>query len=351
MAQREVRIALYLNQFFGQIGGEEAAGASPRILEDAAGPGRALTAMLEPGEKLVCTAVCGDNHFAENPEQVAREVVDLLRPYKPDLLLAGPAFNAGRYGTACGALCQAVQASLGIPAVTAMYRENPAVELYRREVLILWAGDNARLMRESLSRMLAVGRKLLAGEPLRRPHEDRYYRQGRLVPEVEAEPSAVRAVDMLMAKLRGEPYYSEVQLPVFRPPEPPPPVADIKQATIALVTDGGLVPLGNPDNIEGYASTRWGAYSVEGRDSLEPAEYEISHGGYDPRYVLSDPHRLVGLDVARELEREGAFGRLHPAIVSTGGLSNPVENSKRLGREMAAYLKESGVDAVILTST
>jgi glycine reductase len=156
---------------------------------------------------------------------------------------------------------------------------------------------------------------------------------------------------MLLAKVHGEPYHSEVQLPVFRPPEPPAPVPDLKQATIALVTDGGLVPRGNPDGIEGRASTRWGVYSVEGVDGLHAEDYEISHGGYDPRYVLADPHRLVGLDVARELEQEGRFGRLHTAFLSTGGLANPVENSRRLGREMAAYLKEAGVDGVILTST
>lgn len=351
MAESKVRIALYLNQFFGQIGGEEAAGAPPRILEEPVGPARALVGLLAPSETLVCTLVCGDNYFAEDPERVAREAVDLVRAYKPDLLLAGPAFNAGRYGTACGALCQAAQRELGVKAVTAMYAENPAVELYRREVLILRAGENARLMRQTLERMLSAGRKLVARQPLGKPHEDGYYPQGRLVPRVEALPAAARAVDMLMAKLAGKPYHTEVQLPAFSPVQPPPPVADLKHATIALLTDGGLVPLGNPDGIEGYASTKWGAYSVDGVDRLDPAAYEISHGGYDPRYILSDPHRLVGLDVARELEREGAFGRLHPAIVSTGGLANPVDNSKRLGREMAAYLREAGVDAVILTST
>jgi len=351
MVRQQIRIALYLNQFFGQVGGEEAAGSPPRILEEPVGPGRALVGLLEPSEALVCTAVCGDNYFAEDPERAAREIVELLRPYAPALLLAGPAFNAGRYGTACGALCEAVQSALSCEAVTAMHAENPAVELYRRSVLILKAGENARLMRETLARMLRIGRRLLASEPLGRPYEDAYYPQGRLQPRIETRTAAARAVDMLLAKLAGQPYHSEVQLPAFRSVPAPPPVADLKQATIALVTDGGLVPLGNPDGIEGYASTKWGVYSVDGLDRLDPAAYEISHGGYDPRYILSDPHRLVGLDVARELEREGAFGRLHPAVVSTGGLANPVENSRRLGREMAAYLRESGVDAVILTST
>jgi len=40
--------------------------------------------------------------------------------------MAGPAFNAGRYGIACGAVCKMVQDRLGISAVTGMYQEIPA---------------------------------------------------------------------------------------------------------------------------------------------------------------------------------------------------------------------------------
>lgn len=345
-----MRIVLYINQFFGQIGGEEQAGVGPQLLPETAGPGRALLGLLQPGEELVGTLVCGDNYHAEQPEQATAQLMDLLRPLNPDLLIAGPAFNAGRYGTACGALCRAALKE-GIPAVTGMFEENPGVDLYHGDVLILRTGDNARQMRDDLGRLLNLGRRLVAKEPIGRPHEEGYFTQGRLVPRIEARTSAARATDMLLAKLKGEPYYTEVQLPVFRPPAAPPPVRDLAHARIALVTDGGLVPKGNPDNIEGRASTRWGAYDVSGKDHLDPSDYEISHGGYDPRYILADPHRLVGLDVARELEREGAFGELHEKFVSTGGLSNPVDNSKRLGQEMARYLKEAGVDGVILTST
>ena len=346
-----MRIALYLNQFFGQIGGEEAAGAGPILLHDIVGPGRALAGLLAPDESLAGTVVCGDNYFAENEGRAATEVLELLRSLAPDLVLAGPAFNAGRYGAACGALCRQVQQELKVAAVTGMYRENPGVDLFHKDVIILHTGDNAREMRETLGRMLDVGRKLVSGQALGRPIEEGYFPQGRLVPEIEVKSSAARATDMLLAKLRGEPYQSEVQLPVFQPHEAPAPIADLKQATIALVTDGGLVPKGNPDGIEGRASTKWGAYSVEGVDELHAADFEVSHGGYDPRYVLADPHRLVGLDVARELEKEGAFGKLHPAFLSTGGLANPIDNSRRLGREMAEYLKKAGVDGVILTST
>lgn len=345
-----VRIVLYLNQFFGQLGGEEMAGLGPRVAAEPVGPGRALAALLQEGEVLAGTVVCGDNYFAENEAAATAQVLALLRDLRPDLLLAGPAFNAGRYGMACGALCRAAQAQLGIAAVTGMYEENPGVDAYRRDVVIARTGDNARRMRDDLDRLLRLGRHLLKGERLGKPGAEGYFPQGRLVPEIEERPAAVRAVDLLLAKLRGEPFTSEVQLPVFRPVPPPPPIRDLAHATIALVTDGGLVPLGNPDQIEGRASTRWGAYTIEGKERLDPSEYEISHGGYDPRYVLADPHRLIGLDVARELEREGRF-RLHSAFLSTGGLSNPVDNSRRLGREMAQYLKDHGIDGVILTST
>jgi glycine reductase len=347
---KPIRVVLYLNQFFGQIGGEEHAGVGPQLMADAVGPGRALAGLLAEGEELAGTLVCGDNYFAENEAEATAVLLQMLRGLEPGLLLAGPAFNAGRYGIACGALCKAAQAELGIPTVTGMFQENPGVDLYHKDVLILRTADNARLMRDSLAQMLSIGRRLVAGDGLGKPAVEGYFAQGRLVPQIEPKNSAERATDMLLAKLRGEPFASEVQLPVFRPIPAPRPIADLRHAKIALITDGGLVPLGNPDNIEGRASTRWGAYSVEGKDRLDAKDYEISHGGYDPRYILADPHRLVGLDVARELEREGAF-TLHNAFLSTGGLSNPVDNSRRLGREMAAYIKEQGIDGVILTST
>ena len=103
------------------------------------------------------------------------------------------------------------------------------------------------------------------------------------------------------------------------------------------------------NGIEISAATKFAAYPV--KDRLEPAGYDVSHGGYDNRYVKQDPHRLVPLDVARELESEGRIGELHGEFVTTTGLANPVNNSRRLGRGIAKHLKEAGVDAVILTST
>ncbi|HEU0166857.1 MAG TPA: glycine/betaine/sarcosine/D-proline family reductase selenoprotein B, partial [Chloroflexota bacterium] len=99
------RIVLYLNQFFGQAGGEEEANLAPRVVAEVVGPGRALVPLLAAGEELAGTIVCGDTYFADHQEQAAAECLALLRELRPDILLAGPAFNAGRYGVACGALC------------------------------------------------------------------------------------------------------------------------------------------------------------------------------------------------------------------------------------------------------
>jgi glycine reductase len=120
---------------------------------------------------------------------------------------------------------------------------------------------------------------------------------------------------------------------------------------VALVTDGGLVPKGNPDKISPYAATNWGSYDISGLDDLHGEDYEVSHRGYDTRYVEQDPDRLVPVDVLRELEKAGVVGKLHDCFVSTSGLANPIANSRRLGREIAEKLKAEGVEAVILTST
>jgi glycine reductase len=295
--------------------------------------------------------ICGDNYFAEQPERATAEILDLIRPLAPNVFLAGPAYNAGRYGVACGALGKAVAAELQIPALSGMYRENPGVDLYRSDVVILETGDNARTMAPDLGRMVHLARQLVAGEPLGRPLETGYFSQGSVVAEVSERTTATRAVDMLLARLAGRPYFTEVELPSFTRVPPAPAIANLREATIALVTDGGLVPLGNPDSIENRAATRWGAYPITGVDALATGAYEVSHTGYDGSFVEADPHRLVPLDIARELEREHLFGHLHDEFLSTTGIGNPLENSRRLGREMGAHLKSAGVDGVILTST
>ena len=346
-----MRIVHYLNQFFGGVGGEEQAGSPLRAVENAAGPGRLLEQTLADGATVVRTLICGDNHAVEHQEELTAAVLEYVRGARADLFVAGPCFDAGRYGMAAGALCSAVQTELGIPAVTAMHEENPGVDLYREGLYIVDSGRNAAHMKQVVQRMAGLARKLAAGEPIGLPREEGYLTRGLIRDQFVGKSSAERLVDMVLAKVRNQPFDTEMPVTSFEPVARPKGVDDLSKATVMLITDGGLVPKGNPDAIEGMAATRWGAYDISGADDLAGEDYEISHGGYDPRFVQADPDRLVPLDALRQLEQDGAVGRIHGEFLSTSGLSNPLSNTRRLGREMAEKVKREGVDAVILTST
>ena len=346
-----MRIAHYLNQFFGGIGAEEHAGKDLEIRDGAVGPGKLLESLLGKDARVVVTFVCGDNYAVEHQDELTAAVLKKLREAAVDLFVAGPCFDAGRYGMAAGALSRAVQNELGIPAVTAMNGENPGVDLYRDSLYIVDSGINVTKLRDVVQRMAALGTKLVANEPIGSPRDEGYLPRGWLRDQLVEKKAATRLVDMLVAKLKKEPFESEMPATTFSPVPIPAAVKDLSKAKVMLITDGGLVPKGNPDRIEGTAATRWGSYNIEGRDDLRAEDYEVSHGGYDTRFVQEDPDRLVPLDALREMEKNGVIGKLHDEFLSTCGRSNPLSNTRRLGREMVEKIKRDGVDAVILTST
>ena len=346
-----MRVVHYINQFFGGLGGEEYAGMPPEVRAGAAGPGRLLDQLLPGDAEVVATVVCGDNYAAENLDEVTAAVAARVKDVQADLLVAGPCFQAGRYGIAAGAVCAAVHQQLSVPSVTAMSQENPGVDLYHEQVYIVDSGGDVGRMRDVLARMVLLGTKLANGEDPGLPTDMGYFPRGVLRSQFVEKTVAERLTTMLLAKLRGQPYEPEVPIEVAEPTAQPLPVADMSKATVALVTDGGLVPKGNPDGIPLAFAKVWGAYSIAGKETLTSAEYDVSHGGYDNRPVRTDPHRLVPVDVLRDMERDGLIGGLHPEFLSTTGNLNPINNSRRMGKEMAQRLTSAGVDTVILTST
>jgi glycine reductase complex component B subunit gamma len=350
MAEK-LRVVHYLNQFFAGFGGEEKAGLPPGLEPGAVGAARALQQALGDDGEVVATLFCGDNSFAEHPEETTAELLRLIAAHKPDLLIAGPAFDAGRYGVACGALCAAAQRELGIAAVAAMDADNTGADVHRRDVYIVPSGRLATQMLPVLRRVVALGKKLAIGQSLGSPSDEGYLPRGRVEFRFAELPAEQRVVDMLLAKLRGDAFESEVVPTKFETWTPATPVRDLSTAVIALVTDGGLVPEGNPDRMDPSGARRFSALPIADLNALSASAYDVYHSGYDTTYANGDPHRLVPLDVMRELEREGRFGRLHEYLYATAGIGADVESSARTGQGIAERLKASGVDGVILTST
>lgn len=346
-----VRVVQYVNQFFGQIGGEEKASTGPEVKDGPIGVGVATQNALGDKGQVVATVICGDNYFAEHFDEAIDTIVDIIAEYDADLVIAGPAFLAGRYGVACGSLCKAVQERLQIPSVTGMHIENPGVDLYREDVFIIETGDSAKSMQRDVQRMVAIGLKLVAKEPIGRPEQEGYISRGLLVNVLSDRTAAERAVDMLLALLKGEEIKPELKLASFDKVNPAPPLKDLKRAKIALITDGGLVPAGNPDKLEWMAATKYVTVDLSDRDTLSAGEFYANHTGYDTTEVNANPLRLVPFDVMRELEEQGVIKKLHPKLYSTTGVATTVEYSQRIGKAIAEELEKEGIDAVILTST
>jgi betaine reductase len=346
-----LKVIHYLNQFFGGQGGEDKAYTSPQVKEGPIGPGRVLQDALATRGKIVATVVCGDNYFAEKIEGAAEEITQLLKPYEADIVIAGPAFDAGRYGIACGAVCKAVQDTLNIPAVTGMYKENPGVDLFRKDVYIVQTEDSVKGMEATFSRMVNIACRLAAHEKIGDPIEEGYFARGFIANKPIEKAAAERVVSLLLTKLQGLPFESEVPLPKYDRVTPALALKNLASAKIVLVTDGGLVPRGNPDRIQARRATRFGSYDIRGLSVLSPGEYEVTHIGYDSAFVAQDPHRLVPLDIMRDLEIEGFIGELHETFYSTSGGVSSFETAKNMGRAIASQLLSDGVSGAILTST
>ena len=346
-----IRVVHYINQFYGGIGGEEKADVKPEIREGVVGPGMALKAALGNETDIVATVICGDSYFNENMEEASAAILEMVKKYNPDLFIAGPAFNAGRYGVACGSICKAVKEKLNIPVVTGMFIENPGVDMFRKDIYIVETANAATGMRQAIPAIAKLAMKLAKNESIGAPAEEGYIPRGVRKNVFKSERGSKRAVDMLVAKLKGEKFETEYPMPDFDRVAPNPPILDMKKAKIALVTSGGIVPKGNPDRIESSSASKYGKYDLTGVNDLTSETFETAHGGYDPTYANIDADRVLPVDVLRDLEKEGVIGELHRYYYATVGNGTSVANAKKFAATFAQELVKDGVQAVILTST
>ena len=267
------------------------------------------------------------------------------------MFVAGPAFNAGRYGVACGTICKAVEERLGIPVITAEYEENPGVDMFRKDLIIVKTGDSAATLRKSMPNLAALVKKLATGAEVLGPEEEGYHERGIRVNYFAEERGSERAIQMLVKKMKGEEFDTDLPMPKFDRVDPAAPIADITKAKIALVTSGGIVPQGNPDHIESSNATKFGVYSIEGMDEMSPDDFTTIHGGYDRQFVMKNPNLVIPLDVMREMEKDGEFGELANYFCSTTGTGTATGSAAKFGDAIGKKLVEDHVDGVILVST
>lgn len=340
----KIRIVHYINQFFANIGGEEMAHIEPEKRVGRVGPGLGLEKEFKGEAEVVATIICGDSYFNENLEQAKKEILEMIREENPDLLIAGPAFNAGRYGVACGTVAKMVQEELNIPVVTGMYIENPGVDMYRKDIFIVQTKDSAVGMRDALPKIVNLSKKLLDKETKFSPEDDNYILRGMRKNFFTEQTGAERAVDMLVKKLNNLPFETEYPMPTFDRVDPGRAIRNIAKAKIALVTSGGIVPFGNPNRIESSSASKYGEYLIDDMG-------ETAHGGYDPVYANQNPNRVLPVDIMKELKSEGKIGEIYPYYYTTVGNGTSVANSDKFATEFSKKLLSEGVDGVILTST
>lgn len=345
---RTYRIIHYINQFFGQIGGEKAAYQEPLYKKGPIGPGVFLDKALKNGN-IIGTIICGDNYSVEHNAKLREFASDIVSQYKPDIFIAGPGFFSGRYGLACGGLCTFIKKQFGIYCITGLYEENPAVDLYREHIDIIKTKANAAGMKSAIDAFVHIFS--VYGAPREKNIRKYFFSKGLLKNELSDKPASLRSIDMLKSILKGGNPSTEIHLP-DRAASPKAVLGkELCDCKIALITDGGLVPAGNPDKLKTRATTKFLKYGIQNIDTLKKGDWQVMHEGYDNRYVLEDPNRLVPLDALRLFEKEKKIKQIYDDLITTTGVATSLAVSQKIGREIGALLIKNGVDAVILTST
>ncbi len=344
---QKLRVVHYINQFFGGIGGEDKSEIPVEVQAGPVGPGRALQMALKEQAEVVATIVCGDDYVSENEDIAGAAIREALEDLKPDLVLAGPAFDSGRYGLGCALACRVAQ-SLGIPAVAGMHPDNAAVITHRREFLAVPTGLDATEMQNILARMAALGMKLVSGEELGPASEEGYIPRGIRNLVFKDKVGYERALDMVLARIKDEPWESEIAVQRYETVTPSPPIVDLSNVTIGIVVSTGIVPRGNPDSVPSARALHAGRYSIEGIDELDLDGWESVHGGFNTRILnTQNPNYAMPLPSLRKLVADGVIKGIYPYFYSTVGNQTAIGPAQEIGKSIAKEFKEAGIEAAI----
>ncbi len=345
-----LRVVHYVNQFFGGIGGEDVAHVGVSLSDATVGSSRALQQALGEQGTVVGTLVCGDNYANEQRHAMLATIQAHLQEIRPDVVIAGPAFGSGRYGLACAQVCKAAQ-DIRVSAVTGMHPENPGVVGSLSDIYIVPTGETSASMPAALAAMTQLALKLGRGVELGPAEHEGYMPRGIRRRHDRQRQGYQRALDMLRAKLRDEPFTTEVPIHIPERVLPAAPLVDHTAATIALVTTGGLVRKGNPDKQVSANASRYYRHTVAEFRSLSGKDWEAYHAGYFNHIVNTNPNYILPLHFLRDLEDAGNIGGVFEHIYALPGVSTPVAVSQGMGRSIAKDLQDAQVDGCMLVAT
>ncbi len=351
----KTRILHFLNQYFAGIGGEDKADVPVNSLLGAVGPGKRLQVLLGDSSEIVVTAYCGDNYFSANYVEALKKILQIIKDHNINIVVAGPAFDAGRYGFSCIEVCHAASTSLGVYGISAMHSENPGLAGYKQygdaKVFAFPTTEAVSSMEDGLLKMTQCISKITSGSVIGSVSEEGYFPRGYRFVEFASKSGAERGITMLLDKLAGRPFITEIPVANLEATPIPHRIDNLKKICISLVSTTGVVPEGNPDEFKLVRNNIWKKYSIAELNSMKDAGWDVVHGGYSTAFMYENPNYGVPLDACRQLEKEGLFRRLYPYYYGTSGCGGSKGDMEDIGRAMVSDMKAEGVDAVLLVST
>ena len=139
---------------------------------------------------------------------------------------------------------------------------------------------------------------------------------------------------------------SEIYVPVTPAPVWAPVTKKLSEMTIALATAAG-VHQKDQERFNLAGDFGWRKVS----NKCKPEELMVSHGGYDNSDVNKDINCMFPYERLNELAKEGFIGGVaeyHAGFMGGGG--NIQKFTDETGPAIAKFLKEEGVDAVLMTA-
>lgn len=149
---------------------------------------------------------------------------------------------------------------------------------------------------------------------------------------------------MRIPKVKG--MKSEIFVPVTPPPVWAPVTKEIREMKVAYVTGAGIHQRDQKRyNLAGDTSWR----KIDNR--LSAKDLMVTHGGYDNGDANKDINCMFPIDRMHELAAEGFIGSCADYHVGfMGGGGDVKKFGEETGPAIAAFLKQEGVDAVVMTA-